>query len=89
MSKEALYRAAAAVLLVMLIGGYALYFYLKNNTELQPENDNYSVLGLAISGLAILMSAYFFITSLRNRSMWHLYLGIECILAIVLLILWI
>lgn len=31
MSKEALYRAAAAVLLVMLIGGYALYFYLKNN----------------------------------------------------------
>ncbi len=77
-------------ILIILIIGYALYVYPKNYEilDIDAKNDNYSIVGLAIGYLTLIMSLCIFIVSVLKKNKWHLFFGIELVMSIILLFLW-
>jgi uncharacterized BrkB/YihY/UPF0761 family membrane protein len=81
---------AYIVVMIILIIGYALYVYPKNYEilEIDAKNDNYSIVGLAISYLTLVISFCFFVVSIPKKNKWRVFFGIELIMSIILLFLW-
>ena len=75
-------------ILMFLIMGYALYVYPKNYEilEIDAKNSNYSVVGLTLGWLAMLISLFAIIVFKGKKS--RVIFGIEVIMSIALLLLW-
>lgn len=75
-------------ILAVLFMGYALYVYPKNYEilEIDAKNGNYSVIGLVLGGLALIMSL-FALMGFKGKKP-RVIFGIAVLMSTILLILW-
>lgn len=75
-------------MLIIILLGYALYVYPKNYEvlEIDAKNNNYAVVGLAISWLTMVMALFALIFYKQKK--WRILFGAEVIVSIILLCLW-
>lgn len=75
-------------ILIVLAIGYALYAYPKNYEvlEIDAKNDNYSIVGIFIGGIAFTLAILSILLFKGTKR--RILLSVELILSIILLFLW-